>query len=268
MSEIPPSPISSADLSVDRQIRQITRRSFVVGTLAAGAGALGWFGLRSAALEDGIPWPLRRVLAFNEKVAGALFSDTRLAAEFSSDMATEPRPNGRIGLSGEVDLASWRLHVVCPDRHPEAFTLEEIKAFPAVSMTTELRCIEGWSNLVQWKGVRLVEFAARHGFGVKNGRPFAVDKKPAHASRYVGLETPTGDYFVGLDMASAFHPQTLLCYEMNGKPLTPEHGAPLRLVIPVKYGIKNIKRIGTIRFSNELPGDYWAKQGYDWYAGL
>jgi len=55
---------------------------------------------------------------------------------------------------------------------------------------------------------------------------------------------------------------------MNGEPLTIEHGAPLRLVIPVKYGIKSIKRIGVIRFTDERPKDFWAEQDYDWYAGL
>ena len=68
-------------------------------------------------------------------------------------------------------------------------------------------------------------------------------------------------------MASALHPQTLLVYEMGDKPLLPEHGALLRLYIPVKYGIKSLKRIGTIRFIDERPADYWAEQGYDWYAG-
>jgi DMSO/TMAO reductase YedYZ molybdopterin-dependent catalytic subunit len=64
------------------------------------------------------------------------------------------------------------------------------------------------------------------------------------------------------------HPQTLLAYERNGKPLEPEHGAPLRLVIPVKYGIKNIKNIGLIRYTRDKPRDYWAEEGYDWFAGL
>jgi DMSO/TMAO reductase YedYZ molybdopterin-dependent catalytic subunit len=69
-------------------------------------------------------------------------------------------------------------------------------------------------------------------------------------------------------MPSALHPQTLLAYEMNGAPLTDKHGAPLRLVMPVKYGIKNIKRIGRIEYTNERPADYWAEQGYDYYSGL
>jgi DMSO/TMAO reductase YedYZ molybdopterin-dependent catalytic subunit len=82
------------------------------------------------------------------------------------------------------------------------------------------------------------------------------------------MATPDEEYYVGLDMKSALHPQTLLAWEMNGKPLELSHGAPLRLVIPVKYGIKNIKRIGTIRFTDQRPGDYWAEEGYDWFAGL
>jgi DMSO/TMAO reductase YedYZ molybdopterin-dependent catalytic subunit len=82
------------------------------------------------------------------------------------------------------------------------------------------------------------------------------------------FETPDREYYVGLDMASALHSQTLLCYEMNDKPLEPQHGAPLRLVIPVKYGIKSLKRIGKIAFSETRPPDYWAERGYDYYAGF
>jgi DMSO/TMAO reductase YedYZ molybdopterin-dependent catalytic subunit len=69
-------------------------------------------------------------------------------------------------------------------------------------------------------------------------------------------------------MPSAMHPQTLLCYEMNGQPLPLANGYPLRLIIPVKYGVKHLKRIGSLVFSNERPPDYWAEQGYDYYTGL
>ena len=81
------------------------------------------------------------------------------------------------------------------------------------------------------------------------------------------LVTPDEEYYVGLDMHSAIHPQTLLCYEINGQPLSLAHGAPLRLVTPLKYGIKHLKRIGTIAFADQRPADYWAEQGYDWDAG-
>ena len=62
--------------------------------------------------------------------------------------------------------------------------------------------------------------------------------------------------------------QTILCYEMNNKPLPMNQGYPLRLIIPVKYGIKHLKQLGTIYFSNQKPPDYWAERGYDYYAGL
>jgi DMSO/TMAO reductase YedYZ molybdopterin-dependent catalytic subunit len=64
------------------------------------------------------------------------------------------------------------------------------------------------------------------------------------------------------------HPQNLLVYEMGGQPLTPGHGAPLLLAMPIKYGYKQIKQIGHIRYTDTCPNDYWANLGYDWYAGL
>jgi DMSO/TMAO reductase YedYZ molybdopterin-dependent catalytic subunit len=88
------------------------------------------------------------------------------------------------------------------------------------------------------------------------------------AMNYLGLSTPDEEYYVGIDMRSAMHPQTLLCYEMNGNPLPMNQGYPLRLIIPVKYGIKSLKRIGSMYFNNERPTDYWAEKGYDYFSGL
>jgi DMSO/TMAO reductase YedYZ molybdopterin-dependent catalytic subunit len=139
---------------------------------------------------------------------------------------------------------------------------------PRFEVTTELCCIEGWSEVVTWAGARLVDLATTTGLARRSGRPGDPLADPADLLPYVSLTTPNAKYFVGLDIASALHPQTLLCYEMNGQPLTRYHGAPLRLAIPVKYGIKNIKQIGTLQFSDSRPPDYWANKGYDWYAGF
>ena len=179
-----------------------------------------------------------------------------------------PRVNGSIGLDSDLDTAAWRLRVVgsAGERAATVVHLEDIKALPRVEMTTELRCIEGWSDVVHWAGARLADLASVTGLATRGGRP-AARQGAGDLLGYAALATPDGNYYVGLDMASALHPQTLLCYEMDGRPLTPEHGAPLRLVIPVKYGIKNLKRIGTIRFTDTRPADYWAERGYDWYAG-
>lgn len=134
-------------------------------------------------------------------------------------------------------------------------------------MITELKCIEGWSVITAWAGARLGDFIAKYPPATRSGNAPDVAKKPKDLPEYIGLATPDREYYVGLEMASALHPQTLLCYEMNGAPLSIEHGAALRLVTSLKYGIRNIKRIGVLRYSSLRPADYWAERGYDWYAG-
>jgi DMSO/TMAO reductase YedYZ molybdopterin-dependent catalytic subunit len=170
----------------------------------------------------------------------------------------EPKNNYK-GETPVIDLDVWRLRLDGAANGSRTLALSELKALPTVSETTELKCIEGWSAIVSWTGTRFADFAQRY--------------PPPPGSRYVAMVSdpegyPDERYYVGLDMESALHPQTLLAWEMNGKPLTAEHGAPLRLVIPVKYGIKNIKLITHIAYSPTRPADYWAERGYDWYAGL
>jgi DMSO/TMAO reductase YedYZ molybdopterin-dependent catalytic subunit len=220
----------------------------------------GWRWLVTRGEEDGLPWPLRRALRLNEKIARATFGPSRTAPEFPRDAARTPRVNGRIGIDSAIDPASRRLRVVGASGEAGAklLGLGEIRALPRVEMTTELKCIEGWSAVVHWAGARLADLAASTGL---------ADRGDGGRLPYASLATPDGAYYVGLDIESALHPQTLLAYDMNGDPLTPGHGAPLRLVIPVKYGIKNLKQVGTIRFSDRRPADYWAERGYDWYAG-
>ncbi|MDE2125546.1 MAG: molybdopterin-dependent oxidoreductase [Armatimonadetes bacterium] len=145
--------------------------------------------------------------------------------------------------------------------------LHAIKQLPRIEIVTQLKCIEGWATVVRWAGARFADFVAQYPPETQSGNDPDVRHHPEDLAQYVSLVTPDGAYYVGLDMASALHPQTLLCYEMNGAPLSQDHGAPLRLVIPVKYGIKHLKRIGLIRYTNKRPADYWAEQGYDWYAG-
>ena len=251
------------------QLRRLSRRGFLTGGAAVLAGFAGWRWLVTRGEEDGLPWPLRRVLEFNERVARGLFRATRRSPEFPRSAARMPRVNGSIGLESGLDLAAWRLEVIgaAGEQSRRWLSLGDIKALPRVEMTAELRCIEGWSEIVHWAGARLADLASVTGLATRGEQPFDPIAHGDDLLRYAALETPDREYYVGLDMASAVHPQTLLGYEMDGQPLTPEHGAPLRLVIPVKYGIKNLKRIGTIRFTDVRPADYWAERGYDWYAG-
>jgi DMSO/TMAO reductase YedYZ molybdopterin-dependent catalytic subunit len=146
-------------------------------------------------------------------------------------------------------------------------TLDDIKNLPRVEMTTELKCIEGWSIIVNWAGARFSDFAAKYLPKTRSGNAPDIQNSPEDLMRYVSLVTPDEGYYVGWDLPSILHPQTLLAYEMNGSPLLAEHGAPLRLASPTKYGIKQIKRIGRIEFTDERPHDFWAERGYDWYSG-
>ena len=260
------------DAAVDAQVRVRSRRAFLGLGLAGLAGTLGWRWLLNTPPEQGLAGGLRKVLDFNGRVATAYFDHARLAPEYPRSRAGKLRFNGRVGLAAGFDPAAWRLTVegYAPDGPPrtQQFTLAELRTLPRTEMTTEFKCIEGWSQIVTWAGVRLSDFLTRFPLATASGRPAdPTQPPPADLAPYVSLITPDEKYFVGLDIESALHPQTLLCYEMNGAPLTLRHGAPLRLVTPLKYGVKHIKRIGTITFLHQRPADYWAVRGYDWHAG-
>ena len=267
----PPAPADEA--AALQAATKRSRRSFIGLGLAGLAGLAGWRYLLHTPEVEGVPSGLRKVLDFNARLTQDYLKSTRLAPEFAKARARQLRVNGDIGMSDGFEPAAWQLtaHGYAPPGGPartQAFTIEQIKALPRTEMTTEFKCIEGWSTIVSWAGVRLSDFLARYPLATRSGQPITdLDHPPADAARYVSFVTPDEDYYVGLELESALHPQTLLCYEMNGQPLTLEHGAPLRLVTPLKYGVKHIKRIGTMAFVDPRPADYWAEQGYDWSVG-
>jgi len=259
------------DVAVRHEMRRMSRRSFMWAGVAALTtyGGIKWLASRQ---EDwGTAWPFRRVLDANEDLAMDYFGPQRLAPTFLKSDITKLRMNETIGMEEEdYDVSQWKLTVNNVHGKDESviLTIDDIKKMPSTTQITEMCCIEGWSMIVQWKGVRMVDFAELYPPNQRTGDAPDVKNHPENLVRFVSITTPNEGYYVGLDMASALHPQTLLCYEINGEPLSLEHGAPLRLAIPVKYGIKNLKRIGSITYSDQKPGDYWAEQGYDWYAGL
>jgi len=241
--------IAENDRAVQAELKRLSRRGFIVFGASAVAGVAAWKWLRTRPQEAGVSWPFRRMLEFDESVAMAYFSRARLNPTYSPSRITRPaRINGGLGMTANYHPESWRLSIAGAQ-----LTLGDVRSFPRHTMITEFRCIEGWTTVVQWTCACLADVMAKF--------------PPPSGSRYVGMETPDRGYYVGLDMESALHPQTLLAYEINGNPLPWQHGAPLRLAIPVKYGVKNIKRIGKIFYSSVRPADFWAEQGYDWYAG-
>jgi DMSO/TMAO reductase YedYZ molybdopterin-dependent catalytic subunit len=222
-------------------------------------GFFGWHWLHSSAPENGISWPIRHVLEWNGKLWGSLFSEARAPHPVAPPpVGKVPRFNGDLGIKTRIDPVSWRLHVPLAQGE-KTFSLTELQLFPRTSTAVDFKCIEGWTDRMSYAGIRFSDFLRETGLG----------KRPDGSYyKYVGLMTPDGEYYVSIDMPSMLHPQTLLVYEMNGRPLLPQDGAPLRLMIPVKYGIKSIKRIGKLWFSDTRPPDYWAERGYDWFAGL
>jgi DMSO/TMAO reductase YedYZ molybdopterin-dependent catalytic subunit len=250
------------ELTVQQKINRRTFISFgtfaVLGTAAFG----GWRWLYKSpdevqGITGGIRKPLRRALNKTELAFRRVFSSNHLVKTYPKSMAAKKvRQNTSIGADSHFDVSKWRLVVNKLGGEKLIITIEEIKALPKTDIVFDFKCVEGWDQIQHWGGVRFVDFV-KH-FGLENEAKLG----------YVGMETPDKQYYVGLDMPSAMHPQTLLAYEMNDGPMPIKHGLPLRLIIPVKYGIKNLKRIGTISFSNHRPHDYWAEQGYDYYSGL
>ncbi len=236
---------------------QRSRRSVLVGGIAALAGFSVFRSIQTADLVDRTSGPLRAVHEKNEALWRRLFREDHLAKTFDRSKSSPIRVNGRKGLDEEFDPKTWELRVEGPDGALlETLAMEDIRAFPKYEHTIEHKCVEGWSHVVTWGGARFSDLAQRY------------QDEIGPLPEYVDLRTPDEGYYVGIDLPTMLHSQTLLTYETQGEPLDLLHGAPLRLSTPLKYGIKQIKRIGTIRFSADRPSDYWHERGYDWYSHL
>ena len=134
--------------------------------------------------------------------------------------------------------------------------------FSVHEQITRLVCVEGWSAIAWWAGLRFDDLLRAH--------PPMSQAKWARVESSVNLEA-TGNldpYFMSIDLGTAHHPQTLLATHFNGQPLSVDHGAPLRLLVPVKLGLKNVKAITNITYVAEEPRDYWAERGYSRYDGI
>ena len=243
--------------TIEQEIRRRTLISFSVFFLCLTIGGVLFFNLyHEPQSADNVQPTLRKGLRANEKILSLFFSTKRQTKSFNkSDAVAKVRVNGDVGMDGKLD-STWRLKVARKPGDTLVLTLDDIKALPKTEIVFDFKCVEGWSQVTWWGGVRFSDFMKKYGL------------VPQMGMNYVGMITPDQAYYVGNDMPSMLQPQTILCYEMNGKPLPQDQGYPLRLVIPVKYGIKHLKRIGVMYFSNTKPKDYWAEQGYDYFAGL
>lgn len=246
--------------------KQIKRRNFIAfGTFVVLQAAAfgGWKWLSSQPVELATTAtaaqkaPLRRALNQTELFFRRLFSPGHWVKTYPKEMAaTHVRVNGDVGMADGFKPEEWKLKIVKSPTEVLTVGLDELKALPKTDIIYDFKCVEGWDQIQHWAGVTFAD-VVKH---------FGLEKQAQ--MEYAGFVTPDNAYYVGIDMPSALHPQTILAYEMNEKPIPLGNGAPLRLIIPVKYGIKNLKRIASISFSNTRPPDYWAEQGYDYYSGL
>jgi DMSO/TMAO reductase YedYZ molybdopterin-dependent catalytic subunit len=214
------------------------------------AGAMLHPGWRDAIVERG--------LQLCDAASEAVFQRRRLAPTLPDSELT---PFDRFPLNSylvhdpEVDLDAWRLTVSGLVERPGEYTLDAIRSLPRVVQNTRHVCIEGWDVVGRFGGVRTADFLDAVG----------ADRQ----ARYIEV-TCADDYYESIDRASACHPQSLLCDAMYDRPLSREHGAPLRLVMPTKLGYKQAKYLVSFRVTNVLGArrGYWEDQGYSWHGGL
>ena len=201
---------------------------------------------------------LERGVAWSDRASGVIFRRDHLAASHpdADVVPIEQFPyNGYDVIEPEIDFANWTLTVTGAVARPGAYTLDQIRALPKQTHNTRHICVEGWDVVGRFGGARLSDFLS-----IAGAEPGA---------RFLTF-TCADDYYESLDMETALHPQSLLCYDMYDRPLDRGHGAPLRLNLPTKLGYKQAKYLMTMEVTHVLPArrSYWGDQGYSWYGGI
>ena len=229
-----------------------SRRRFGRQLLSLGGLSL----LSGCSLSDGnsVEAMLMAVSRFNDSVQGWLFDPNRLAPTYPESMITKPFPFNAFYSEDEVPEIDddYTLKVGgLVTRHAD-WTLPELYALPQTSQVTRHICVEGWSAIGKWGGVRFRDFLQRNGADLN--------------AKYVGFRC-ADDYFTSIDMATALHPQTLLTFTYADQILPAKYGYPMKLRMPTKLGYKNPKHITEIFVTNAYPGGYWEDQGYNWFGG-
>jgi DMSO/TMAO reductase YedYZ molybdopterin-dependent catalytic subunit len=200
---------------------------------------------------------LKAGLGFSDWVSAKMFRTNHLAATFAD---AELTPFDKFPINGYdvadpgVDFDKWNLTVTGAVQKPGDYTLTQIQTLPKFIQNTRHVCVEGWDAIGNFGGVHLSDFLKMIGADT--------------TARFIYVEC-ADDYYETLDMATALHPQTMLCFEMYGQPLTREHGAPLRLTIPTKVGYKQAKYLTDLKVTDVLQRvGYWEDQGYSYFYGL
>lgn len=255
---------------------KLGRRDLLLGTLH-GAAALVLSGCEklfdNLSQNETVRSILESAEHANQTVQRQLTWQNKLAQEFTErDISPTFRANGNPAPATTAyvedaanQFPAWRLEVSGLVQKPAAFSLVELKAMPARTQITRHDCVEGWSAIGKWKGVQLEEIVDR--------------VRPRPEAKYMVFHCMDTDndgkhYYESIDLIDAVHPQTILAYELNDRPLPVDNGAPLRLRVESQLGYKHAKYIRAIELVDSFAkigggkGSYWADQGYEWYAGI
>jgi DMSO/TMAO reductase YedYZ molybdopterin-dependent catalytic subunit len=232
-----------------RKFKSISRRELLKLAPVVALGAFAIPKLQKPLLKTG--------LGFSDWASAKLFRSGHLAPTFADFELT---PFNKFPINDydvddpEVDFDRWTLTVTGAVQRPGDYTLAQIQSLSKVRQNTRHVCVEGWDVIGRFGGARLSDFFK------------SIGADPS--ARFITVEC-ADDYYESLDIATALHPQTLLCYEMYDTPLTREHGAPLRLNIPTKIGYKQAKYLTDLKVTHvpEKVG-YWEDQGYAEFYGL
>jgi DMSO/TMAO reductase YedYZ molybdopterin-dependent catalytic subunit len=235
----------------DKELKRQSRRQLLKLAPVAALGVFAFPDVSTRLVAAGV--------RLSDWASGVLFRSQHRAQTFADSevvpFAKFPY-NGYDVLDPQVNLEKWTLTVEGNVQHPGEYKLAQIQALPKIRQNTRHICVEGWDVIGSFGGTPVSEFLALVGADT--------------SARFLEVEC-ADDYYESIDMASALHPQSLLCYEMYGQPLDRKHGAPLRLQMPTKLGYKQAKYLDTIRVANVLkPGKtgYWEDQGYSWFGGV
>ncbi|HEY1453043.1 MAG TPA: molybdopterin-dependent oxidoreductase [Roseiarcus sp.] len=254
---------------------RLSRRKLLLG-LGAGAAAASL-----SACDTGSPAALKvldKAEALTKAVQRALLAPrAALAPEYQQSAITPTfKPNGSIDPDDPAyvalrqgGFADWKLEVGGLVERPMKIALADLRGLPSRTQITRHDCVEGWSCIGQWKGVQLSALLAAAGLkaGARYIAFFCADTLEQTLDN-------TGRYYETIDLVDAFHPQTILAYEMNFAPLKVEHGAPLRLRVERQLGYKMAKYVMRIEAIDGFKaiargrGGFWEDRGYEWYAGI
>src|SRR5580700_7460025 len=245
-----------------RVLRYQSRRDFLVfgtGALAALTSAgfllpqdtLSRMGMHRNMDSPEKEWFLNKALRIDDDVAEALYSGPRRVPSYTKSQITSLKNNYNGTTPDPGYISGWNLTL---DGLASGLSISlDIRSlltrFSVHEQITRLVCVEGWSAIAWWAGLRFDDLLRAY--------PPISQAKWARVESSVNLDASGNPdpYFMSLDLATARHPQTLLATHFNGQRLTVEHGAPLRLLAPMKLGLKNVKAITKISYSAEEPKD-------------